>query len=340
MRHIYLLFALLFVNAGFLKAGNIHSAYEVATWKGFANAAVTYTFDDNCKNQYEVAIPLFNEFNFGGTFYPVIDWAPDWEKFQQAVNKGHEIGSHTVTHRRLSDLSIEEQDAELGQAKAKIEAALDGQQCLTIAYPFCAPSDDALTRKHYIAARHCQGRIEASTPEDMMNISSINCGDQAGLNTIEAFAETFRNTESLKGWCVLLLHGIDNDGGYSSLGSDVLRESLELLDQNREKYWVGTFVDVVRYIMQRDAVSLEQIEAAETNILLKLSDGLDNEIFQQYLSIRRVLPENWDGSVKVLQQGKELKSKYLLKDGKAYVEFDALPDAGTIEIIHLGNRIN
>ncbi|MBN2805411.1 MAG: polysaccharide deacetylase family protein, partial [Prolixibacteraceae bacterium] len=340
MKRVSLLFCLLYFNFGFSKAGNIHSDYEVATWKGFAKVAVTYTFDDNCKNQYTVAIPLFNEFDFGGTFYPVIDWAPDWELFQTAVNEGHEVGSHTVSHRMLSNLSPEEQESELLNSKVTIDEKLSGQQCLTMAYPYCVPSNDSISRKHYLAVRHCQGRIEASTPPDLMNISSIICGDQGSVNSMEHFTQTFEQAETSNGWCVFLLHGIDNDGGYSSLSSDVMRKSLEFLDQNREDYWVATFVDVVRYLRQRDAVSLVQTQSSETNFVLQLSDELDDEIFNQALTIRRLLPESWTGIVQVIQLGKPLNSRQLILDGKQYVEFNAVPDKGEIEIIHLGNRIN
>ena len=42
----------------------IDSNYEVATWNGFREGAVTYTFDDNTPNQFTTAIPMFREFNF------------------------------------------------------------------------------------------------------------------------------------------------------------------------------------------------------------------------------------------------------------------------------------
>lgn len=35
----------------------VNPAYEVATWRGFKTAAVTYTLDDNTSNQLLVAIP-------------------------------------------------------------------------------------------------------------------------------------------------------------------------------------------------------------------------------------------------------------------------------------------
>lgn len=42
----------------------ISPPYEVATWQGFRTAAISYTFDDGCANQYTIALPMFDEFGF------------------------------------------------------------------------------------------------------------------------------------------------------------------------------------------------------------------------------------------------------------------------------------
>ncbi len=205
----------------------VEAPYEVGTWKGFTEAAITYTFDDNTSNQYSVAIPTLNEFGFDATFYPVINWSPSWTNFQNAVDAGHEIGSHTVSHANLSELNSEEQDAELKNSQDEINAHISGQSCLTIAYPYCAPADDTITGKYYIAARHCQGYIEKSTPDDFLNISSIVCGTEGDIETADDFRENSDSAASLNGWSVYLLHGIDNDGGYSPVTSGVFRESAD-----------------------------------------------------------------------------------------------------------------
>ena len=271
----------------------IDPSYEVATWHGFTNAAVTYTFDDNCSKQYSVAIPLFNEFGFTGTFYPVIDWGPQWNKFQAAADLGHEIGSHTVSHPRMSDQELTVQEDELKNSYDKITTSITGQKGLTIAYPFCVPSDAELTRKYYFAARHCQGQIEKSTPSDFYNISSIICGESGSIKTAENFISNFESAAKASGWSVYLLHGIDGDGGYSDLASTELRGSLEYLDENRDRFWVATFGDAVRYIRERNAISVTETESGADMIALEVSDTLDNSVYDQPLTLRRALPPGW-----------------------------------------------
>ena len=315
----------------FLFAQTIDPGYEVAKWKGFTEAAVTYTFDDNCTKQYSVAIPMFNEFSFNATFYPVANWGPQWAKFNAAALLGHEIGSHTMSHTNMSGMDTTTQDTELKNSKIQIEANITGQKGLTIAYPYCVPSNPIITRRYYFAARHCQGQVEKTTPADFYNISSIICGESGSVKTTANFIARNESAASIKGWCVYLIHGIDGDGGYSSLNSGILRESLEYLDANRQKYWVATFGNAVRYIRERNSVSVAETASGDTSVQVEVSDTLDNEIYNYPVSIRRTLPQGWEGAT-VVQDQQTVPSRVVDRGGELFVEFDIVPDAGTVLI--------
>lgn len=311
-------------------SNTIESAYQIASWKNFTDAAITYTFDDNCAGQY-TAINLFDQYDFQATFYPVIEWEPDWEKLKQAAQRGHEIGSHTVSHRNLSELNLQEQETELKNSQQIIDRIVGPLSALSFAYPFCIPSDESITSRYYIAARHCQGQIEKSTPDDFYNISSIICGTEGSINTRAHFIQKNEETLAAKGWCVYLLHGVDDDGGYSAISSSVLKESLAYLDENRDKYWVATFVDVVKYIRERDQASITEIKKTSKQIQLELSDGLDNEIYNEAISIERTLPAKWkDATVK--QNNQALQSELVSMGKTNSIRFNAVPDAGIIYI--------
>ena len=58
----------------------------------------------------------------------------NWEEAREMRNAGMTIGSHTETHRILSQLTPEEQTAELVQSKQEIERQL-GTEISTLAYP-------------------------------------------------------------------------------------------------------------------------------------------------------------------------------------------------------------
>ena len=310
----------------------VEEPYEVATWSGFTEAAITYTFDDNCANQYAIAIPMFNEFGFVGTFFPVINWSPNWSNFQAAAEAGHEIGSHSVSHPNFGDLSASQQDAELRNSQQTINNNISGQSCLTIAYPYCVPSIDTLTSKYYIAARHCQGYTEKTTPDDFLNISSTICGDQGSVRTLQNFKNRAATAAASSGWNVYLIHGIDNDGGYSPLSSTVLRQSLEYLDYHRDRFWVSSFVNVVRYIRERNSLSVHELEISADTIRIAVSDTLDNAIYNYPVSIRRPLPEAWTWA-SAYQDENPLDCSVTVTESDMFIEFDAIPDAGTVILV-------
>jgi oligosaccharide reducing-end xylanase len=261
----------------------------------------------------------------------VIDWGPQWTKFQAAVDNGHEIGSHTVSHPFLNELDLTAQEAELKNSKEKIESSISGQNGLTLAFPYCVPSDAALTRKYYFAARHCQGNIEKSTPSNFFNISSIICGESGNIKTAENFKNKNEAAAKTAGWSVYLIHGIDGDGGYSSLSSSELRGSLEYLDENRERFWVSTFGNVVRYIRERNNISVTEIENGSDTISLEVTDTLDNLIYDHPVTLRRRVPAEW-GNATVIQNGDSVSYRIVEINSELFIEFDIVPDAGLIKI--------
>jgi peptidoglycan/xylan/chitin deacetylase (PgdA/CDA1 family) len=58
-----------------------------------------------------------------------------WDELAGLAERGWEIGSHTVTHPRLTQLDDERLTAELADSKRAVEAHL-GRTCSSIAYPY------------------------------------------------------------------------------------------------------------------------------------------------------------------------------------------------------------
>lgn len=325
------LFAVILIGGNVGYSQVIDSHYKVGTWPGFRQAAISYTFDDGCSNQFAIAIPMFNEFGFKLTLFTVTDWDPNWTELRKAASQGHEVASHTVTHPYLDQINIEQQKAELKNSQDKINENIKNSKCLTLAYPYCRAGDESLCKQYYIAVRACQGFVEKSTPRDFLNISSIICGSLGALKTTEDFSKKYEDTKKSNGWCVLLFHGIDDDGGYSPIPSKTLRESLEYLDTHRDTFWVATFVNAVRYIKERDDVSVREISSQQGRITLQVTDNLDDSIYNYPLTVRRELPEGWE-SAEVSQNNQALKEDIVELDSKKYVMFDVVPDSGDVVI--------
>jgi len=78
----------------------------------------------------------------------------DWAALRAAASGGIEIGSHTVSHPHLPQLSDAELDRELSESKAELEDEL-GAPCRLLAYPYGEEDDrvrEAARRAGYDAA--------------------------------------------------------------------------------------------------------------------------------------------------------------------------------------------
>ena len=84
--------------------------------------AAIITFDDGMLSQYTYAKPILDKYNFKATFYIICNSVDkenrmNWNNIQILEEEGHEIGSHSMNHKRLSKLSEEEIRYEIIESK-------------------------------------------------------------------------------------------------------------------------------------------------------------------------------------------------------------------------------
>ena len=311
----------------------IATGYEVGTWYGFKKVAITYSFDDNTSNQIPIAIPLLDNYNFKATFNPVINWVGgNWNGWQSAANNGHEIASHTVSHATLSNISVSEQDTECKNAQSSIRTNT-GSECVTISYPNCNIGDRTTLAKYYIAGRTCDGQTASNNPSDFFTIGSIICGSQGAIKTAQDFNNRISNAITSKGWCVFLIHGVDNDGGYSSLSSTEFNSHLGYVNTNASTYWVAPFATVVKYIKQRNALSVTETLITTDSLRVVASHNLTSTLttYNTPITIRRELPSGWTNAT-VYKNTSPVSSSIVSEGGKTYVMFDIIPNNETLYI--------
>ena len=118
-------------------------------------ALVSLTFDDGLRSQFERGVPILDRYGFPGTFFLVANtesiftdgWAEfnglewrkiDWRKsdidlLSSMIRGGHEIGAHTMTHKR--DAIAADPVFEATECKRLIEGWL-GVEIPSFCYPF------------------------------------------------------------------------------------------------------------------------------------------------------------------------------------------------------------
>ncbi|MGI4863360.1 MAG: polysaccharide deacetylase family protein [Janthinobacterium lividum] len=327
----YLLAAGALLGSSATLRAQVNPAYEVATWRGFKPAAVTYTLDDNTSNQLPVAIPLFDQYNFKTTLFTVTSWGPNWAGLRTASTNGHEVTSHTVTHPSLNTLTVAQQVTELQQSQATIKANVPTAKCETVAYPNCVLGDVPTIQASYIAGRICSGQIMPATPPDFYNLSAIITGTTGSVQTAANFNAKVDAAKTAKGWCVFLTHGINSDGGYSPTQSTELAAHLAYMNTNSADFWVGTFSEVVKYIKERNAVAVAETTVNADQLRVTVSHTLTSTVYNVPVTLRRVLPAIWPNA-KLTLGGVAVPSTITTVSGVRYIVFDAVPNQGDITL--------
>ena len=109
-------------------------------WRGVA----CVTFDDGYRDNIEVALPVLEAFGVPATFFLVPSLLgatfraghPVMSALQarELLALGHEIGAHSLTHPRLTQVGDEQAQREIAGSKARLEDLL-GVEVRAFAYP-------------------------------------------------------------------------------------------------------------------------------------------------------------------------------------------------------------
>ena len=160
--------------------GDLESLRALARGESSA-PRVFLTFDDGFHDTFLTAMPLLREYGFGAFVfvlpplltsgaslrwpevaddagrYPETMRSVDWTMLEEMKESGFEVGSHTLSHPHLSELSGDALREELWDSRTAIKERLGS--CETLAYPFGDWSPEVA-----VAARDCGYEFAFSLP--------------------------------------------------------------------------------------------------------------------------------------------------------------------------------
>jgi peptidoglycan/xylan/chitin deacetylase (PgdA/CDA1 family) len=204
---------------------------------------VTLTFDDGLRCQFESAVPILDRHGFTATFFLVANTDqihtdgcqhPDWRKinwseqdnqfFRSMVQRGHEIGAHSVTHR--SPHLDDDPRGEAEESKRWIEDRLE-VEIPSYCYPFyhITPSiKNAVISAGYKQAR--SGKNRSFYPlQSQIDYFQVDCREicSQGPENVDGWARPGC-------WHILTFHGIGTgEDGWSPIPvSEFERQMTEL----------------------------------------------------------------------------------------------------------------
>lgn len=114
-------------------------------------SGILLAFDDYTPDSWEAYFDLFDEYGVKATFFVIL--SEPTEFCYEAIDRGHEIGFHTMSHENLRDLS---EDEVYEQAIAPIEVFREkGIELTSFAYPYGGYTEELneMLLEHYKTLR-------------------------------------------------------------------------------------------------------------------------------------------------------------------------------------------
>jgi len=140
-------------RSGYQSLALRHGVRLIESAAELPDKAVIITFDDGYRNNLTHALPLLKQFGFTATIFITTGFAgnknswPDqhrsipplpmmtWDEIGQIREAGIDIGAHTHTHPRLSEIDIEKAQFEMERSKLELEKNL--QETIDLfSYPY------------------------------------------------------------------------------------------------------------------------------------------------------------------------------------------------------------
>jgi peptidoglycan/xylan/chitin deacetylase (PgdA/CDA1 family) len=214
-------------------------------------ALVSLTFDDGLRCQFERAVPILDQYGFPATFFLAantapahVDWCshPCWRKItwcegdiqllRGLIQRGHEIGSHSVWHLmpepgHLLFCPDFNPQFEVEESKRLIEGWMD-EKISSFGYPFYRKPNSV--KNAVIAAGYKQaragptGRSYAYSPQESIDLYDVDS------HQISRQGESVGSWVRPNCWHVLTFHGIggEQDGWEPITVAEFIRQMADL----------------------------------------------------------------------------------------------------------------
>lgn len=228
-------------------------------WKGY-RAAVSLTFDDALACQLEYAVPEMNKRHIPGTFFAITNseqYPLDVIGWRKALPYGHEIGSHSVTHKKAAELFYNEAVFETAESKRILENHF-GVPVTSYCYPYTdalSHLQKAVKDSGYKQARG--GRVARPDkyikPKQGLNFMNVPCyhvnGGLFDHGDIYAYIDAALERNA---WLTLMFHGVGPDEKqWDNVPSEKFIALLTFLQQAEQRgLWTAPFGTVAENLRQ------------------------------------------------------------------------------------------
>ncbi|MBO4896806.1 MAG: polysaccharide deacetylase family protein [Clostridia bacterium] len=321
----------------------VDNSIAIAEVKDNKDAIYTITTDDGFHDTNFFIDEKLQQYNMRATLGVVTSTVGgsgkvSWNDLQTLVNSGRwDLANHTKNHKQstFSSLTEAELQEEINGARQIILEHFPSQKVLSVYTPGGISSSMI---KSVAAEEHLVFRLAGggnnSWPLSMDNIMEVSVnGPMAGANNtgVSTMNGWIDSGISGKKWIVEMWHGIGNDASSWSgnVSEQNAAEHFAYAAQKRDegKLWVATLDEVAVYNAERLAANIRKVSESSSQMVLSLTDGLDNSVYDQPITLNITIPSGKSGA-SVTCGGNNLA--VTASNGK--ISFSAVPDTGNITI--------
>jgi hypothetical protein len=205
-----------------------------------------------------------------------------WRDWVALAERGHEIGSHSMTHVDLQTVTDETTLRHEIAASARLIEQRVGRAPHSFAFP--------QSRRAELAQRV----IDEDYPLTR-GPCRIFGGEGFTLDQANGWLdEAIENGE----WMVAMLHAVGEERGYQPTDEELFDAHLGHAASLADELWVDTHAAIGRYVAERDASTLNVLERTPTGLTftLTLPDDMQPEWFDVPLEVVIDLPSSVDGA--------------------------------------------
>jgi peptidoglycan/xylan/chitin deacetylase (PgdA/CDA1 family) len=255
MKQIFL--ALILMQSSVLFGQEMNQG-AVFKWPNDERMAVSLSYDDALASQLDHAVPALNRHGLRASFYILPNSTvirQRLEEWRAVAGQGHELGNHSIFHpcraslpgrdwvaghRDLDGYTAEQMKEELTTANT-ILYAIDGQTDRTLT----PPCGDRLAGGEDYISLVSDLFVAIKPPKEVPGFSVT--WSPTGV-TGQELIDYVRQMEGQTRMVNILFHGVGGD--YLSVESDAHEELLQFLADNRDRYWVDSFINIMRHAQE------------------------------------------------------------------------------------------
>lgn len=230
---------------------------DAFAWPDGQKMAISLSYDDALGSHLDNAIPALNRHGLLASFYLILASATVRDRLSEwraAAIRGHELGNHTIYHPcsgalpdrdwvksyyNIDDYVIGEIVDEVTVANSFLHA-IDGRDERTLTVP-C--HDSMASGEDYIpAVRELFIAIKGHESADKTFANGWGPVGVSGSQLVARIEAEVANGTKLFN---IIFHGIGGD--YLAVSSDAHDHLLEYLTENRDIYWVDSYINIMKY---------------------------------------------------------------------------------------------